>query len=45
MTVASGLEYSETMSDGEFIHYLKEKGLKEGDCSKLMGMIAVYMQL
>ena len=45
MTVAqaSELEFSETMSDDEFMYYLKEKGLKEGDCSKLMGMIVVYI--
>ena len=47
MTVAqeSGLEFSETMSDDEFMDYLKEKGLKEGDCSKLMGMIVVVQLL
>lgn len=35
----SGLEFSETMSDDEFLDYLKKEGLKEQDCSKLMGMV------
>ena len=35
----SGLEFSETKSDDEFLDYLKKEGLKERDCSKLMGMM------
>ena len=30
--------FSETMSDDEFVAYLKKEGLKEKDCSKLIGM-------
>ena len=29
--------FSETMSDDEFFAYLKKEGLKEKDCSKLIG--------
>ena len=33
-------EFSETMSDDEFEAYLRKEGLKEKDCSKLIGMLS-----
>ena len=35
-------EFSETMSDDEFVAYLKKEGLKEKDCSKLIGMLTMH---
>ena len=37
LTLTVGLEFSETMSDDEFIAYLKQEGLQERDCSILTG--------
>ena len=35
-------EFSETMSDDEFVAYLKKGGLREKDSSKLIGMLTTH---
>ena len=37
------LEFSKTMSNDEFMDYLKNKGLPERDCSKLTGIVVIIL--